>query len=155
MYWPSVGLLMVGPNEKWIRYTVEEAGLYLLPDPDGLRIFTPTKCEFLQKVPRTHPLLDQPEESQRLKVVDCPLLLTQSVACLDSTAVVEDVFAIGSKAASALLYDAITHYKKGSPRAYENVKCATPLPILIPYSLSAYSDIIILLLHQDDQDRAD
>jgi len=88
MYWPSVGLLMVGPNEKWIRYTVEEAGLYLLPDPDGLRIFTPTKCEFLQKVPP----------------------------------VVEDVFAIGSKAASALLYDAITHYKKGSPRAYENVK---------------------------------
>jgi hypothetical protein len=38
------------------------------------------------------------------------------------TAAVEDVFKIGSEAPSALLYDALAHYKRGSPRAYENVK---------------------------------
>jgi len=88
MYWPTVGLLMVGPNGHWIKYSYAEPGLSLLPDPDGLRIFSATKCEFLQKVP----------------------------------AAVEDVFKIGSEAPSALLYDALAHYKRGSPRAYENVK---------------------------------
>jgi hypothetical protein len=55
MYWPAVGLLMVGPNGHWIKYSYAEPGLALLPDPDGLRIFSSTKCEFLQKVPGTTP----------------------------------------------------------------------------------------------------
>jgi hypothetical protein len=55
MYWPTVGLLMVGPNGHWIKYSYAEPGLSLLPDPDGLRIFSATKCEFLQEVPGTRP----------------------------------------------------------------------------------------------------
>jgi hypothetical protein len=45
-------------------------------------------------------------------------------------AAVEDVFKIGSNAPSALLYDAIAHYKRGSPRAYENVKYGDSVVLL-------------------------
>ncbi|KAL6073866.1 Vacuolar protein sorting-associated protein 16 [Balamuthia mandrillaris] len=87
LYWPALGILMVGPHGDWIKYTYDEP-LYLIPECDGVRVITNKKCEFLQKVPN----------------------------------VTEEIFKIGSTAPAALLYDALMHFEKGSPKADENIR---------------------------------
>eukprot|EP00005_Dracoamoeba_jomungandri_P004307 CAMPEP_0174258998 /NCGR_PEP_ID=MMETSP0439-20130205/7888_1 /TAXON_ID=0 /ORGANISM="Stereomyxa ramosa, Strain Chinc5" /LENGTH=793 /DNA_ID=CAMNT_0015342709 /DNA_START=252 /DNA_END=2633 /DNA_ORIENTATION=+ len=87
MHWPSVGLLMVGPNNDWIKYTYDNP-VHLIAECDGVRIITNTSCEFLQKVP----------------------------------VVMEDIFKIGSTAASAILYDAMEYFENENPKADENIR---------------------------------
>jgi hypothetical protein len=49
MSWPEL-LLMVGPGGEWIKYAYEEP-VFLAPEIDGVRVFTNSACEFLQRVP--------------------------------------------------------------------------------------------------------
>eukprot|EP01087_Luapelamoeba_hula_P005833 TRINITY_DN1587_c0_g2_i2.p1 TRINITY_DN1587_c0_g2~~TRINITY_DN1587_c0_g2_i2.p1 ORF type:complete len:935 (-),score=149.40 TRINITY_DN1587_c0_g2_i2:178-2655(-) len=88
LYWPDIGVLMVGPDpDAWIRYAYDEP-VHLIPECDGVRIISNKKCEFLQRVP----------------------------------AVTEAIFGIGSTAPAALLYDALVHFEKKSPKADENIR---------------------------------
>eukprot|EP01091_Cochliopodium_minus_P012283 TRINITY_DN3690_c0_g1_i2.p1 TRINITY_DN3690_c0_g1~~TRINITY_DN3690_c0_g1_i2.p1 ORF type:complete len:729 (+),score=195.87 TRINITY_DN3690_c0_g1_i2:187-2187(+) len=53
LYWELKKLvLMVGPNGQWLKYQFEEP-IYLVPELDGIRIFSSKQCEMLQKVPDT------------------------------------------------------------------------------------------------------
>ncbi|CAG8580065.1 14623_t:CDS:10 [Gigaspora margarita] len=49
LYWDKL-LLMVGPFGDWVRYPYDDA-IYLIPEIDGVRIFSSDRCEFLEKVP--------------------------------------------------------------------------------------------------------
>eukprot|EP00004_Rigifila_ramosa_P025520 TRINITY_DN7652_c0_g1_i1.p1 TRINITY_DN7652_c0_g1~~TRINITY_DN7652_c0_g1_i1.p1 ORF type:complete len:835 (-),score=183.11 TRINITY_DN7652_c0_g1_i1:116-2338(-) len=49
MYWDKI-VIMLGPQGEWIKYNFEES-VVLLPECDGVRILSPEKCEFLQRVP--------------------------------------------------------------------------------------------------------
>ncbi len=51
MYWDTL-LLMVGPSGEWIKYNYEEP-LVLVPEIDGCRIISSTKCEFIKMVPKS------------------------------------------------------------------------------------------------------
>jgi len=86
MYWDK-GLLMVGPAGDWIKYSYDDP-IVLVPEIDGVRIFSNERCEFVHRVPEVH----------------------------------VHIFQIGSTAPSAMLYDALEHYQKKSPKADENVR---------------------------------
>jgi hypothetical protein len=46
-------LFLIGPRtdkDNWLKFSYDEP-IQLVPEPDGLRIFSPTQCEFLQRVP--------------------------------------------------------------------------------------------------------
>eukprot|EP00743_Colponemidia_sp_Colp-15_P004235 GILK01004569.1.p1 GENE.GILK01004569.1~~GILK01004569.1.p1 ORF type:complete len:820 (-),score=138.43 GILK01004569.1:154-2613(-) len=51
LYWEKV-LVIVGPFDKWITYSYDTP-LCLVPECDGLRVITDTKCEFLERVPNS------------------------------------------------------------------------------------------------------
>eukprot|EP01104_Vermistella_antarctica_P013241 TRINITY_DN397_c0_g1_i3.p1 TRINITY_DN397_c0_g1~~TRINITY_DN397_c0_g1_i3.p1 ORF type:complete len:827 (-),score=204.45 TRINITY_DN397_c0_g1_i3:93-2573(-) len=86
LYWDKI-VLLVGPWGDWIKYSYDEP-ISLVPEVDGVRIISNTKCEFLQRVPD----------------------------------VTEDIFSIGSTKPAAMLYDAMEHYEKRSPKADENIR---------------------------------
>eukprot|EP01121_Diplochlamys_sp_Union-15-3_P004874 TRINITY_DN1507_c0_g1_i1.p1 TRINITY_DN1507_c0_g1~~TRINITY_DN1507_c0_g1_i1.p1 ORF type:complete len:348 (-),score=55.89 TRINITY_DN1507_c0_g1_i1:23-1066(-) len=51
LYWERDNLLfIIGPNNNWIKYQYDEP-LYLVPECDGIRIFSKRLCEFLHRVP--------------------------------------------------------------------------------------------------------
>eukprot|EP01118_Nematostelium_gracile_P020450 TRINITY_DN9916_c0_g1_i1.p1 TRINITY_DN9916_c0_g1~~TRINITY_DN9916_c0_g1_i1.p1 ORF type:complete len:794 (-),score=201.81 TRINITY_DN9916_c0_g1_i1:37-2124(-) len=50
LYWEMKILLMVGPNGEWFQYQYDEP-LHLYSEPDGVRILSNTKTEFLHKLP--------------------------------------------------------------------------------------------------------
>lgn len=90
LYWDKL-LLMVGPFGDWVRYPYDDA-IYLIPEIDGVRIFSSDRCEFLEKVPN----------------------------------VTEEIFKIGSTAPAAMLFDALEHFDKRSPKADENIRSIRP-----------------------------
>eukprot|EP01102_Stenamoeba_stenopodia_P011451 TRINITY_DN351_c0_g1_i4.p1 TRINITY_DN351_c0_g1~~TRINITY_DN351_c0_g1_i4.p1 ORF type:complete len:422 (+),score=90.51 TRINITY_DN351_c0_g1_i4:115-1380(+) len=49
LYWEKI-VLMVGPYGGWIKYSYEEP-LFLVPESDGVRVITNSKCEFISRVP--------------------------------------------------------------------------------------------------------
>lgn len=49
LYWDRL-VLMMGPKGDWIKYNYEEP-IHLVPEPDGIRILSGEKCEFLHLVP--------------------------------------------------------------------------------------------------------
>ena len=50
LYWDDVGILMVGPQGDWIKYTYDEPAT-LIAEPDGVRVITDTRTEFIGRVP--------------------------------------------------------------------------------------------------------
>ena len=51
MYWPGL-LLMVGPRGDFERFEAPHP-VQLVEECDGLRLLSRTKCEIIQRVPRT------------------------------------------------------------------------------------------------------
>ncbi|TPX37893.1 hypothetical protein SeMB42_g06813 [Synchytrium endobioticum] len=86
LHWPDT-LLVVGPFGDWIKYTYDGV-VHMVTEIDGVRILTPDKCEFLQRVPTA----------------------------------TEDVFKIGSTKPGAILYDAMEHFERQSPKADESIR---------------------------------
>ncbi|KAH3746297.1 vacuolar protein sorting-associated protein 16 [Pelomyxa schiedti] len=86
MYWDQL-LMMVGPAGDQIKWPYDQP-LSLVPECDGVRVFSNETCEFVHKVPD----------------------------------VTVQIFQIGSTAPAAMLYDALEHYMKNSPKADENVR---------------------------------
>ncbi|CAG8569116.1 1317_t:CDS:10 [Ambispora gerdemannii] len=101
MYWDKI-VLMVGPFGDWIKHTYDDA-IYLVPEVDGVRVISSDKCEFLQKLNRT-------DKSASLLYTD----------------VTEDIFKIGSTTPGAMLFDALDHFEKRSPKADENIRSIRP-----------------------------
>jgi vacuolar protein sorting-associated protein 16 len=86
LHWDKL-LLMVGPNGDYIEYVTDppwrlcahahalttrgcgsytyETALHLVPEVDGVRIVTNTKCEFLQRVPSKRHSTFGPRRSRR------------------------------------------------------------------------------------------
>ncbi|CAG8453383.1 779_t:CDS:10 [Ambispora leptoticha] len=89
-------VLMVGPFGDWIKHTYDDA-IYLIPEVDGVRVISSDKCEFLQKS-----------------------------SLLPYTDVTEDIFKIGSTTPGAMLFDALDHFEKKSPKADENIRSIRP-----------------------------
>ena len=50
VYWDEVGVLMVGPQGDWIKYSCDEPAA-LVPEPDGVRVVTDARVEFIGRVP--------------------------------------------------------------------------------------------------------
>lgn len=44
-------LLLVGPFGHWLQFPYASGGCHVVPEADGCRVFTPTGCELLQRVP--------------------------------------------------------------------------------------------------------
>jgi hypothetical protein len=51
LHWPDT-VWLVGPAGDWIKYTYEGA-VFLVSEPDGVRVHSLTACDFLQKVPNS------------------------------------------------------------------------------------------------------
>uniref|UniRef100_A0A7S4PFI6 Vacuolar protein sorting-associated protein 16 homolog n=1 Tax=Guillardia theta TaxID=55529 RepID=A0A7S4PFI6_GUITH len=49
LYWDKI-VLMIGPYGDWVKYAYDEA-VFLLPEMDGVRIISSSRCEFLHRVP--------------------------------------------------------------------------------------------------------
>ena len=49
LYWDKM-VLMVGPYGDWVKYSYDQP-VWLLPEPDGVRIISNSLCEFLHRVP--------------------------------------------------------------------------------------------------------
>ncbi|CAG8549141.1 13771_t:CDS:2, partial [Cetraspora pellucida] len=96
LYWDQL-LLMVGPYGDWIRYPYDS--IFLIPEIDGVRIISSDKCEFLQKVPTKHLLFHR---------------------CYRGN------FQNRSTAPAAMLFDALEHFDKRSPKADENIRSIRP-----------------------------
>ncbi|KAH3767787.1 vacuolar protein sorting-associated protein 16 [Pelomyxa schiedti] len=86
LYWDQL-LMMVGPVGDQIKWSYDQP-LILVPESDGVRVFSNETCEFVHKVPD----------------------------------VSVQIFQIGSTAPAAMLYDALEHYLKNSPKADENIR---------------------------------
>ncbi|RSH95606.1 hypothetical protein EHS25_000698 [Saitozyma podzolica] len=93
-------VVVVGPSGEYLKYDYSPA-VHLIGELDGLRIISSTSCDFLQKVPELIPLLAVPD----------PTLA---------------VFSPGSTHPAAILYDALDHFDRKSPKADESIRSIRP-----------------------------
>jgi vacuolar protein sorting-associated protein 16 len=95
-------VVVIGPTGGYLEYFYNE-GVWMIEDIDGLRIYSSTTCEFVQKVPGMFHL--------------CTRLIVD---------VSEDVFKVGSSSPSAVLLDAVDHLERNSAKADEDIRLIRP-----------------------------
>jgi hypothetical protein len=54
--WEGGRVVVMGPTGGYLEYFYSE-GVWMIEDIDGLRIYSSTMCEFIQKVAGNHPLI--------------------------------------------------------------------------------------------------
>jgi hypothetical protein len=101
--WEGGRVVVMGPTGGYLEYFYNE-GVWVIEDLDGLRMYSSTTCEFVQKVPGTFSLF--------------ALRLSKDVS--------EDAFKVGSSLPSAVLLDAVDHLERNSAKADEDIRLIRP-----------------------------
>jgi len=95
--WEGGRVVIIGPTGGFLEYFYNE-GVWAVEEVDGMRIYSSSVCEFVQKVPG----------------MSCANYLIADIS--------EDVFKVGSSSPAAVLLDAADHLERNSAKADEDIR---------------------------------